>query len=346
MAMYDLNSSLALTLWFVAFFSGMKAFEGLKKYLRNLLETGRISGLIDQLRKGARQLEYIKELLQSGSAPSEEDWLSLSKIAQPWGRVSYQSLQELRSHGAPCVPTLKRLKMAMEDQVETLLEAQSKSASAWGQVWIGLILVPSVALSMYYLLPGPAQHLEAFLIAVGFSLFLILISMFWLIYMIESSQFGGIEESKKKWFPTILVFFERLSALISVGTPPDIAWKKVLEEIAQSTPDLAQVWGFSIWGSAEVDRNTSGPELELFLKSTGTETRRMIQAALSDGRPVLERLHDQQKAFLVEYRLKMSRELSQLPQRCLKPLFLCLAPAVLIIFGVSIFLTVQTMGMQ
>lgn len=344
-------STLLFMLWLGSIFLGLYSLRALYFVLKNSILKSSISKRITHLRFSSHEVGYLKELLQSGAAPQDEDWNQLKKIAEPWSQVASLCTKDLRDHGAPCVPTLSRFKTAMDDQIETLLEAQSKSASAWGQIWIGAILIPIVSIFLYHTLQGPQEHLQAFCFAIAISGLLVGISMFWTLHHIHRAQFGNISEKNRHWYPHTLALFERISALISIGTPADLAWKKALLELSQHAPDLTHVWGTSIW-MVDPHREDAPPqnkktrpflaletEIEKFLKASGTEIRRMIQASLMEGRPVLERLHDQQKAFSVEYRLKLSRELAKLPQQCLKPLFLCVAPAVVILFVTAILLT-------
>jgi len=157
--------------------------------------------------------------------------------------------------------------------------------------------------------------------------------------MMDQARFGNMARSKRTWLVSVNASLERLMALISTGLPPDLAWKRMFEELAIQDPSLAIEWKAQIWDSEVEPKFEMQNDCERMIFSLGNEVRRSIQTSLVEGRGCLDRIESIHRSLLIELKMKISRELNLLPNRCLKPLFICVLPAVFLLLFVGIGLS-------
>jgi hypothetical protein len=70
----------------------------------------------------------------------------------------------------------------------------------------------------------------------------------------------------------------------------------------------------------------------------GTSIRKVIQVSLMEGRPCTERVESALQALRQDISAQIERELSLLATRALKPLFCCVAPALLGFLAMGLYL--------
>lgn len=129
---------------------------------------------------------------------------------------------------------------------------------------------------------------------------------------------------------------EALLAGIRTGTPPDLAWGQMMIDLTRNSSELATIWGGSIWddgGRFEV----SNPA-ERLIARFAVRMKNLIRLSLMEGRPCVDRIEGELSTLRAELRTEIERELQSLGARSLKPLFICVAPAVfgLLILGLFI----------
>jgi hypothetical protein len=323
-----------LVLWTATYFCltlGLKELQPVWFQVKHFFTENRA---IVELRKAVYHLKLLQEMLETGNVPEASEWKKIAAFPAPWGEVLSQSVSDLKDQGAPVLPTLGRIQKTLEDQVEFILEAKTKSSQAFGQAILGLMLVPGFGLILYFMMPGVQDSPRAFFSLVVFSMLLAVSAFLWMMSMTENARFGNLRTENRRWLVSVHSTLERVLALISTGNPPDLAWKKAMEELSGSDQTLVAAWKLQVWDpdfrvSHEVDNESAR-----LILGVGQEVRKSIQTSLLEGRPCVDRIESIHRAFQTDLRALISRELSLLPNRCLKPLFIFVLPAVMILmFG-------------
>lgn len=285
-------------------------------------------------------LKLIQEMLESGLVPGPEVWDRIRNFPKPWGEILFSSLAELRNQGAPVLPSLVRMQKTLDEQVEFIQEAKVKSSQAFGQAILGLVLVPLFSGTLYLLLPGVREEASTFLMLSLIAFLWSSIAFVWMMSMSDRARFGNMRAEGRKWWVSVNSTLERILALISTGLPADLAWRQAMEELSLVDYALVKEWKLQVWDPDFSLSSLRENECERLILNVGIEVRRSIQSSLIEGRPCMDRIESIQKSFLLDLRSKVSKELNLLPQRCMKPLFLCVLPSVfLLLFGTFYLMT-------
>ena len=294
-----------------------------------------------ELREAIYHLKLLQEMLETGSLPEKEEWEKIKQFPKPWGEVLSQSILDLKDQGAPVLPTLSRIQKILEEQIDFILDAKVKSSQAFGQAIVGIVIVPLFSLVLYFMMPGISGSPRSFFLLVLFSILLSVSAFLWMLSMVENARFGNLRPDKRRWLVNVHSTLERILALISTGSPPDLAWKKSMEELSISDLALVSVWKLQVWDTDFKVPATVDHESERLILNVGQEVRKSIQTSLMEGRPCIDRIESIHRAFQVDLRALISRELNLLPNRCLKPLFIFIMPAVLILLVGSFAISLQ-----
>ncbi|MEO5970445.1 MAG: hypothetical protein ABIQ95_11010 [Bdellovibrionia bacterium] len=309
--------------------SELIAFSSLWGFGRNQVELQAVSNV----------LREIEETLLAGMIPTPERWDLIQKLSQPWGSLASESLNELRSTGGSLIPTLRRLRNLAEAQIASLSEARARSSQASGQALACSMLVPALGTALYFLLPTVREHGKAWFLACCSAIILTGIGALWLLHLAEVARWGGLAVKNRNWVLSSQCAGERFLALLRTGTPADIAWTGALNLLAKDSRDLALAWGYSIWESATRTKQVEGffrvqGPAEKAILEAGNSIKKSIQVSTMEGRPCLERVETVFQALRQEMKSLVERELGLLATRALKPLFVCVAPA---LFGLLAF---------
>lgn len=281
----------------------------------------------------------LEETLASGLLPAEARWDLLKRLEAPWNRLAFDSLTQLRSEGGAVIPTLRRFRDLARRHFESLGEARARSSQAMAQAVVCGALAPLFAILLRALLPEVENSGAAWWAVTGMALALGLLSGVWIWKMVEAARWGGLSGAEREWMLSVLVFGERLLALLRLGRAPDRAWTEALPLLP---PVLVAAWGSDPWrteSTAEEPANTA-KNLRAALLRSGGVYKKSIQASLWDGQPCTERIESAVEGIRAETRAFQERELQLLPTRALKPLFLLTAPGILAILGFALFLSV------
>ncbi len=271
-------------------------------------------------------LRDLEETLMTGLVPEARRWELLKKLEKPWGSLASESLGELRASGGALLPTLERLRGLAEEHGVALEDAQAKTAQSLVQSLICGLLVPLVGGVLYILLPAIQQNAKAWWLACGMALVLMLLGGGWMLRIAETARWGGLLTARRAWVLSSYCAGERLLAMVRLGVPPDLAWSRASHFLAGETPDLAQAWGSTVWEAPPVE--VSG-RAEGILIAAGHSIRKAIQVATLEGRPCLDRVEASLRGLRLSIKSQVDRELSLVGTQALKPLFLCIAPAIL-----------------
>ncbi|MGZ3707838.1 MAG: hypothetical protein ACXWPM_03265, partial [Bdellovibrionota bacterium] len=82
------------------------------------------------------------------------------------------------------------------------------------------------------------------------------------------------------------------------------------------------------------------------LAEAGRAIRKAVQVSLMEGRPCAERVESALQALRSEIQAWVDRELALLGTRSLKPLFLCVAPALLGLMAFGLYLGAGAMLLE
>ena len=281
-----------------------------------------------QLERVTRLLQEIEETFMAGLVPRYERWRTLKDLPAPWGNLTWESLENLRTTGGAILPTLRRLKILAQTHRQILSEAKAKSSQAWAQAVVCGAMTPVFGFTLYWLLPGISERLWSWIGLCTLGAGLSLTACIWLVHLAETARWGGLPKRCRPWILVTYCAGEKFLAFVRSGTPADLSWTKVLQFISDEAPELALDWGFSIW-ETPADRAKSAPGLRSSLTELGERIRKSAQVSLMEGSPCTERVETALSSLSQEVKSHIERELSLLGTRALKPLFLLVAPALL-----------------
>lgn len=329
--------------WSLSFFSLFLSMRGFSWKSLPLGELFRAEGEDARLRKVSETLCRLEESLEAGLSPAEEDWSRLQSLPAPWGSLAHGSLQALRSSGGALLPTLRRLRSLAQSHRAAWAEGRARCAQALSQAGICALMVPGFGAALYGLLPGVSEHPVIWAFTMAGALMLSAFGAIWLYGLAESARWGGLPSERRAWVLAAQCSVERFLALVRAGTPPDLSWAGACEILSCEAPELALEWGYSIFEPARKSaldfeaRTAAGA-----LVRSGLSIRKAIQTSLMEGHPCVERVESILKLFQEEWKACVERELSLLGTRGLKPLFLCVAPALFGLLAMGVFLAWET----
>ena len=288
-------------------------------------------------------LRDLREKLESGWLPSEDEWKLLGSLEEPWGPLAKECISDLRENGIPIVPTIRRLEVAIGAQKKAMQEARSRSAQAWGQALLCGAIVPGVALALYFLVPGLSAVGFKWWVCSLFAFFLDGVALLWMIRLADSARWAGLEENRREWWPAVFCFGERLLGALRGGIPADLAWSAALPQVYRQAPNLIPFWGADLWSESRAP----GAGLERAAVSVldfGTVLRKAIQTSIYEGRGCTERIEAALEALRIELSCEVERQIQLLSTRALQPLFLCVAPSVLLLLIFAFWLSFESWG--
>jgi hypothetical protein len=329
--------------WILCFASGFSALVWISGDLQLWASSLGFAAQKKTLRAVSLALQEIEETLASGLVPAQEKWKTLGDLPTPWGSLAHQSLMELRSSGGALLPTLRRLRNLADDQQVTLMDAKAKSAQALSQALVCSLLVPLFGSVLYLLLPGVSDHPYRWGLCCLGALILASVGSGWLLRISSNARWGGLVVVQRPWLLAAQCAGERFLALIRAGTPSDLAWTRACELLNHEAPTLAVHWGANVWSSLSI-RDPDKKEMSgsaRALVEAGTAIKKGVQLSLMEGRPCTERVEAALLGLRQELRAQVDRELALLGTRTLKPLFVCVAPAILGLLGSGMWMAWQ-----
>lgn len=295
-----------------------------------------------KLRKVCALLQEIEETLAAGLVPESGRWAALQALPAPWGELTFSSLQELRSCGGALLPTLRRLRQLAQEHGAALSEARARSSQALAQALVCAMLVPAFGSALYWLLPGIDSRAVLWGLACAGSVGLAGLGALWMISIADRARWAGLPLEARPWILASQCAGERFLALVRSGNPADLAWVRACQWLKQEAAGLAEHWGASVWKGAEGNTPASSKIAAIrALEEAGAQLRKAVQVSLMEGRPCTERVETALAGLRHELRTQVERELGLLGTRALKPLFLCVAPALFLLLGFGLWLSWQ-----
>lgn len=299
-------------------------------------------------REGLQRVAFlfreIEETLGAGLIPEEEKWMQVQWLPPPWGGLASSSLQDLRSSGGALLPTLQRLRVLAENHRTALLDARARSSQATAQALGCAGLVPVFGSILYFLLPGVEEFPRTWIAGCSMALLASGAGAIWLFSMAEAARWGGLRPQERSWMLAAQCGGERFLSLVRSGCPPDLAWTRSCEYLSQHAPGLVGKWGFSLWAPHRQSDKNLRPGALCTLIQLGDGLKRAVQQSLMEGRPCLDRVSTALEAMRADFRAHVERELSLLGTRALKPLFFFVAPSLMGLIALSLFLCWKGVG--
>ena len=292
-------------------------------------------------------LHTYQEILESGLVPAEEFQAQIRDLPSPWGRLAAECLSELRRQGCAILPTLKRLRGLAQEQLGAIREGKAKASQSLAQALICAGLVPLVGNALYFVLPGLAAQQGRWLGGCISALVSGGIGAAWMLQLATEARWGGLAKGNRGWLLSSQCAGEGFLALLRSGMPADLAWTKAAEMLSQEAPGLAGAWGFSLWQeppSGAVGRALESSDTGRVIIEFGASLRRALQASVMEGRPCAERVEAALAGLARDLRAQVEREMGLLSARAMKPLFVCVAPALLGLLFYGLYLSWQSMG--
>lgn len=301
-----------------------------------------------RLRAVVGLFQELEETLATGLVPASQRWAALRALPAPWGELAADSLQELRSCGGALLPTLRRLRALAQEHDAALVEARARSSQALGQAAVCAFLVPAFGSALYVFLPGVEARATAWLLACMLAVAIAGLGALWMLAMADGARWAGLPAAARPWVLAAQCSGERFLALVRSGNPADLAWARACALLKADAPELALRWGASVWTSNSGDAvmPALGPARGAFrtpaaraLEELGASLRKAVQVSLMEGRPCTERVETALASVRQDLRSQVERELGLLGTRALKPLFLCVAPALMMLLGFGLWLS-------
>ncbi len=294
----------------------------------------------ENLRRVGRILREIEEMLGAGLVPPSERWQKLRSLPAPWGALAFDSLQELRARGGALLPTLRRLRALAEQHDRGLGEARARASQSLSQALVCAALVPVFGTALYLLLPSVSARPWIWFASCSGSLMLAGSGALWMLKMAEEARWAGLRGEARSWMLASQCAGERFLALVRSGSPADLAWVRACELLKADAPGLAARWGASVWlASGTSFHSNARCPAEGALEETGDSLRRAVQVSLMEGSPCTDRVESALAGLSGELAALVERELSLLATRSLKPLFMCVAPALFALLAIGMGLS-------
>jgi len=290
---------------------------------------------VRQLEQLANLLQEFDETLQVGLVPEPERWEMLRSAHPLLGALIFTTLKEMRDQGASIQATLKRFLQLVRTQQEILKKARARVSLALGQALVCLCMVPVLSTFLYTLLPGVAENAGAWVTATFLALVISALGAFWIMNLALSTARLGFHPENEKWILHAPVCGERFLARVKCGVPPDLAWTELHRDLKAESATLSAALGSQLWSTQKEEIQKPIGQSEICIQQFGVGIKTAIQRSQMEGTPCLERVSAHIDQLLLEFQALQEKQLSLLPMQVLKPVFICLAPALFGLFILS-----------
>ncbi|NDD93203.1 hypothetical protein EBZ37_14125 [bacterium] len=180
------------------------------------------------------------------------------------------------------------------------------------------------------MVPGLSEYGWRWWFFTSIALLLDLGAMIWMLSLAEMARWGGLHRERRSWWAASFCFGERLLGSLRAGLPGDLAWSKAIPQLHRQAESLVPYWGADLWS----DHALSPISLEMSARTIATQGaifRKSIQAAIFEGKGCADRIESALDSLRIELDCEVERQIQLLSTRALKPLFICVAPSVLML---------------
>lgn len=272
--------------------------------------------------------------LESGQLLEPEHWQKLFELSDPWRSLLPQTLKRLREDGASILPSLRRVRQTLEEELSWLQEARIQVSQTQAQSVVGLFMVfGSIGISIF-LIPEVRDEKAIFAFISAVSIATSAASGYWIQVLCERARFANLPVEKRSWLSSVQFLQEQFISSLETGLPPDLAWLEVQKTLSERAPELVTLW------SDAPPSHTGDQKTIQAIRRLGLEISRTIQISRDEGKSCSERVGVLFQNFRLEWRAIVNQELRKLPTRSLKPLFLCTLPACVLPMGFAVCMAV------
>lgn len=319
-----------MIVWSLFFCSLVLLARELRPYIRPVSQS---QSLIDEWNRVQAGLVRVEESLVSGLALSENDWKRFDVYPPLWRKAFVDPIRLLRSQGYAVLPTLKRSRGLLRFFIELFSQSQTRVAPARAQAWVCFSLVPVVSLTFYFLLPSIRQELEVWIVMTGAALVLGVLAFAWVERLIDRAVWCEARTLGREGLFLFLTLPEKLTALVHSGVAVESAWAEVMRDFP---PELLHEEIVAFWGESDESK------FRLIEHKAIVRLKMGLHHSILAGTPVTEGIESWAMEQRVRVENEMRKRLETLPNQCLKPLFLCTAPGILLLVFAGIFLELQS----
>ncbi len=275
--------------------------------------------------------------LESGQLLEPEHWQKLSELSDPWRSLLPQTLKRLREDGASILPSLRRVRQTLEEELSWFQEARIQVSQTQAQSAVGIFMVlGSIGISLF-LIPEVMDEKAIFASISAVSIVISAASAYWIQVLCERARFANLPHEKRQWLASVQFIQEQFISSLETGLPPDLAWLQVQKTLSERAPELVSLW--SATGAAGLKSRADLKTIQA-IRRLGVEVSRTIQISRDEGKSCSERVGVLFQNFRLEWRAIVNQELRKLPTRSLKPLFLCTMPACVLPMGFAVCMAV------
>jgi hypothetical protein len=348
-----------MTLWIIAALLFLfSVHQGLPLLLPRLLEFRQTptQTWAPAIRNGLQWIESIADPLQCGRIPNPESWNQLKRWSekasngekqrpelQLFASLLHHAIHELREQGGSVLPTLERMRRQLSQQLESLLQAESKSGGVRGQA----LVCAGISLGIWMGAPGLLPEIKRFqgiwTTLSFFTLLMVFCGGYWITKIGESASWAALPRSRRHWIFVAPLLGETFLAKLHAGNSPDSAWLGCLEFGHRFAPELTHAWSGSVWETREnspaQNSHSKKRDCESLLIELGTLLKRSAHLAILEGQPCSAKISDALDLARFETQACRDAELEKVPHRALQPLLFLIAPALLIQIFSAIGLT-------
>lgn len=329
-------TSQAMILWSLAFFLLLVSLLDGAVWFRSQWRRWSMRARIADLEQVRDVLRDFKGLWEAGILPEAREWRRIGALTLPWGEWIARGLCEHRDAGTAALPSIRRWIECVEALIESEREASVHSAQARGQAACCLALVPLFALVLYAMLPSVSRYPGAWALVAALALVLSGFGAYVMLHMTESARWCGLKGAARGWCFAIPLWGERIAGLIRSGQPADLAWTAAFREIACDHPELALLLNEKLW---EVE--TTRSERASLLRSMADlsiEVKKSIHVSLYEGRGAVERIEAAFDGWFARFQVERKECIQRLGTALLRPLFVFVAPSLLIMLAAALAL--------
>lgn len=325
-----------MILWSISFLSGILAVWFLFSDFSLLSKAFQRKKQTHELKIAMDQVEALKAMIQAGRLPENAFLEDLRCLAPPWGILFSQTIHACRDSGSPILPCLDRLEEASRRRLKFIVSVQSKASGPFGQAVVCFAMVPLIGIVLYLMLPSLSQFKLHWMAGNLFGMALAWMGGLWMLKMVDKASYGGIENRFREVFDFGEIVVEYFLSQIKTGLPPEQSWVEAIRFSGKISPSFVEIWGADF--ASEVSGKLSRSEAATRIQKLGSSVKQIIQASVLEGTGCVSRIESLLEAFRIDLTGMVESEMSRLGNRILKPLFIFVAPAVFLQFGLGLYL--------
>lgn len=320
-------SILSVSFLMIGFFDLLKWLKHKKVFEFFLDADGRACDRI------ASSLQFSIDMLRAGDLPDFEKIFDSLEGRFKLSASIRKILGLLRERGCSVIPTAERLKLLILSVKK--INQQSRKAMM-GPIYQSVLmasLIPLIGVLIVFLFDSVWNEVWTWG-AISFVCFAwVVIGIYWIVVKSKLAASGGLKGAQVAYVELTLLSGEFLIAQISAGDAPELAFEETfrfqVENLQERSYSL--LWGGCVWAESNYDSEEKKRKDSLALVTECIEfVKILIRNSARSGRNVIDAIEIQLRALSENHQSLVSERVSRLETQLLLPLFLFVAPAVLI----------------